>query len=424
MRNSALGFGTRLEALEAIRGLAALVVVAHHLAHAFWPGLLMSHWPWRSAFDGSFAVTLFFVLSGVVLSVAYFQRPAVEVAAAGALRRYFRLMPPILTAVLIAYGLMAFGAFANNATADVLGRAPDQWLRHFYKFPAKLGDALAEGTFRVFVHHDSARTYNSVLWTMGVELDGSLFVFAFLALAGKLRNRGWIYLAAGALLYLRCRYTLNFLVGIALCDIYVGQQRRPSAIQLGSMAGIALLVAGAVIGSAVPGWLGDWIGLDFSPRRLDLQTLGAAGIIAAVLFCPFWQARLRGPWLTWLGRISFSLYLIHLPVICSLGCGCFLWLYRGHGLSYALSASIAAALSVLVSLLAAQAMTGSVDRWAIALGRTIGALFLPARRRDEMVQDQRLGDAVVDLETVSWFEPAFVGRSRTNLLNDPRVPRA
>src|SRR5262249_46342046 len=51
----------RLEGLEAIRGIAALVVVLHHLAHTFWPGLLRTHFPWRSVFDGSFAVTLFFV---------------------------------------------------------------------------------------------------------------------------------------------------------------------------------------------------------------------------------------------------------------------------------------------------------------------------------------------------------------------------
>src|SRR5262249_28493613 len=145
----------RLEGLEAIRGIAALVVVLHHLAHTFWPGLLRAHFPWRSAFDGSFAVTLFFVLSGIVLSFAFFERPSHQTLAAAAIRRYFRLTLPILTSVLLGYMLLRCGAFANGSAADAMGRAPDQWLRHFYTFKPGIGDALREGSYRAYLGYDS-----------------------------------------------------------------------------------------------------------------------------------------------------------------------------------------------------------------------------------------------------------------------------
>jgi peptidoglycan/LPS O-acetylase OafA/YrhL len=65
----AIARSSRLEWLDSIRGLAALVVLIGHIAGAF-------HWP-NSArqflllFDGRVAVTMFFVLSGFILARPY-----------------------------------------------------------------------------------------------------------------------------------------------------------------------------------------------------------------------------------------------------------------------------------------------------------------------------------------------------------------
>lgn len=361
--------GTRLDALDAVRGIAALVVVFHHLAHTFWPDLLGGAAPWRSAFDGSFAVAIFFVLSGTALSIGYFERPGPETVAAAALRRYFRLTLPVFASVLIGYGLMRTGAFANVGAADEMGRTADQWLRHFYTFGPRLRDALAEGAYRVYLKYDSCHSYNAVLWTMGIELHGSFFVLALLALVGGLRRRWLVYLAVAAVLHSQWWYTLNFLVGLALCDGYV-RVRNDSRFRLGATAGTVLLALGAFVGSAVPGWFGEWAGLNFAHRRLDCQTLGAVLIVAVALFCPSWMKILRSPWLTGLGRISFALYLVHHIVICSLGCRLFLVLRQAWGWPFAVSAIVASAASVAVSLAVAWAMTKTVDQWSIALAKS------------------------------------------------------
>jgi len=371
----------RLQALEAIRGIAALVVVLHHLAHAFWPGFLESRSPFVSAFDGSFAVTIFFVLSGVVLSMAFFEAPARDVLAAAAIRRYFRLTPPILVSVLLACLLLYLGAFANKETANALGQSADHWLRRSYAVAPNFSDAFREGTYRTYLDFNRAHSYNTVLWTMNVEFFGSMFVFAFLALAGSLRRRALVYMIVGAALFFGWRYTLNFLVGIALCDYYVQSRRVPFPIAMGQVAGAILLVTGLFVGSALPGWFGRWVGVDFAAHRMDCQTLGAVAAIGAVLFCPFWQRRLEFPWLTWLGRISFSLYLLHQLVICSVGCRTFLWLHAAGAWSQFTSSLAAAAAVVVVSLLAAWAMTKTVDWSAIALGKKISALFCVAQSR-------------------------------------------
>ena len=123
------------------------------------------------------------------------------------------------------------------------------------------------------------------------------------------------------------------------------------------------------MGSAVPGWIGDWVGLSLSHRRLDCQTFGAMLIVAVALFCPRWKEILKLPLLTGLGRISFALYLVHHVVICSLGCRAFLVFRQSWGWPFAVSAMIGAATSVAVSLAGAWAMTKTVDQWSVALAR-------------------------------------------------------
>jgi Acyltransferase family len=56
--------------LEALRGLAAIVVINCHLVIGFWPSLWypLKHPWWFGPFNGNAAVSLFFVLSGLVLT--------------------------------------------------------------------------------------------------------------------------------------------------------------------------------------------------------------------------------------------------------------------------------------------------------------------------------------------------------------------
>jgi peptidoglycan/LPS O-acetylase OafA/YrhL len=363
----------RLAALEAVRGIAALIVVFHHLANFFWPQALHSHAPWRSLVDGSFAVTIFFVLSGIVLSIAFFERPSTEALADSAIRRYFRLTLPVLTSVMLGYLLLRFGAFANLTAAKALGGESERSLDRFYTFLPNFWEALQEGTYRVYFGYQSSHSYNVVLWTMGVELYGSLFVLAFLSLLGGLRRRLLLYCIVAVILHKHWPYTMNFLVGMAVCDYYVRSQRSQRSWELGAVVGTIIMVAGLFVGSGLPGWFGDWVGNSFATRRMECQCFGAALIVTVALFCPFWKRILEFSWFTWLGRISFSLYLLHQLVILSLGSRVFLLLRHEWGFQAA--ALTSAVVVVMVSLLAAWGMSKTVDRWSIALGRLVSEFF-------------------------------------------------
>lgn len=380
----------RLDALESIRGLAALCVVFSHLAWTFWPQAqlsrstaspvlaILTQSPLRIVYDGNFAVRIFFVLSGVVLSVAYFQTANSESLRAAAVRRYFRLTPPICVSVLLAYLLLLSGAYANQAVAGLLHGEQGFWLRAWYAFAPSLTAAFQEGTYRVYFGFSSAQTYDPVLWTMSVELFGSFFVFAFLALAGQLRHRWAIYLVVGTVLHSHWRVYLDFLIGIAASDAFVHRERVKRQGGWSPVCGTVLLLTGLCLASLQPGWLtgraAEWVG----KGKADLQTLAAVLVIATGLCCPWWARVLEQRTLVGLGGLSFALYLLHLPIICSLGCRLFLWLHGGRHWPVTLAAVHASGAVLVASFGAAWLMHRWVDRPAIHLGKWVYEFFRPS----------------------------------------------
>jgi peptidoglycan/LPS O-acetylase OafA/YrhL len=96
--------------LDGVRGVAACVVFFGHLLLALTGAPLI--------FNGNAAVCIFFVLSGYVLSELS-QHSGLSFLAQ-ALRRYLRLIVPMLITSTFAWALLAFGAYRNQEAA--LGR--------------------------------------------------------------------------------------------------------------------------------------------------------------------------------------------------------------------------------------------------------------------------------------------------------------
>src|SRR3712207_7557825 len=90
----------RLEFLDTLRGIAALVVALQHLAEVLWPRVLeLSHIWWR---PGEFGVIVFFVCSGFIIPASMERRGELKEFWSGpALPRFPLLLtvplaPPVL----------------------------------------------------------------------------------------------------------------------------------------------------------------------------------------------------------------------------------------------------------------------------------------------------------------------------------------
>lgn len=367
--------------LDGLRGLAALIVIFGHYANAFYPAItgpsdavhsrfdvLISGTPAFLVFAASFSVSVFFVLSGFVLSVSFFRSSSSRSLTQSAIKRYFRLMLPALVSILIAYGLLKIGAFRNLEVAHITGSTG--WLARFWNFPADLGQALYEGLYGIFF--TGANSYNTSLWTMQVELFGSFLLFMILALFGRLTYR-WVFYLAFIAIFFDTAYP-SFILGIMICDIYYTQ---PAMFyRLRNRVVIPLFVLAL--------WLGSWILIEgrpniynsinvwgLSPAQLTAQahTIGAGLIVFTVMRLKWLVKLFESRPLQYLGSISFSMYLIHLSIIGSFSS--YLFRHLLVDFNYNTSFMIMFVVSLTLLFLLSSIFLALVDRPSTALSRRL-----------------------------------------------------
>lgn len=341
--------------LDGLRGWAALFVVGSHLGPMFLTqGLLQNIFPFFT--DGQMAVYVFFVLSGYVLSIGFFHTGQRNAVVTLALRRYPRLTIPILTTTLLSLLSMKLGLFANIPAGQAASSA---WLESFYQFQGSLPGALQFGLWDVYANYDGPTSYNSALWTMWIEMLGSMVIFGLLLLAGQNRIMQLVAIAAFAFWATRhnehlVAFTLGML--LALCSAQAWIPRN-------NAAGFCLLAATLPI--TMLRYMGD---------SVTALSCYAAAIVFAVLLSPALQAMLSTRLSQWLGRVSFPLYLTHMLIICSLSSAMYLYFGNGNAVSPQEGALIAV-VSIAACLFAARLFL-PVELAAINVARAFSSLVL------------------------------------------------
>ena len=323
--------GARLPALDGLRGLAALVVLLHHatlVAPTFadahlgerldgtWQTLIYS--PLYVVVAGGEAVFVFFVLSGFVLARPYVRSGPQPLAYYP--KRILRLYLPICGAAVVAFVLRA-------ASHDPV--AGGSWWVNRHADAPTLGGALAGTVLLV----GPATRINSALWSLKYEVVFSLLLPLYLV---------------GARLVGRWRWALAALCVLCVVVSGIAAARVVPAdryAELMPMFGLGVVLAfaeprlGAVLGRLRGrGWAGALVGatvvLLTAPWSLLLATrpghapapvlLGAGRAAAlvgaglAVVLAATWAPAgrvLAARVMRDLGARSYSLYLVHVPVI-------------------------------------------------------------------------------------------------------------
>ncbi len=377
----------RFVALEGVRGLAAIIVVFHHFFLAFYPVLVFGpgdpqhtrfednihNSPLALIYAGTFAVAIFFVLSGFVLTIGFFQTKSEKIIKKLASKRYLRLMLPALAVTMLSLMLIKLG-FAHNIT-EVAKITGSSWLAGTWSFNANFLDALYSGTVGIFVQGGSP--YDNVLWTMLTEFIGSFIVFAFVLLFGRSRHRWVSYVAM--FIFTFNTWFLPFIVGMALADLYASgylevlkKKRWVTGALLGAIAFGSFPAFGA--SSTTYGLFSKQI---FTNINIDYKvlylTLGASLLIFAVLISKRLSGWLEKPRVSNLGKYTFSLYLIHLLVLYTVGTSLFLFLSPHFGYNTTVAITIPASLIVVV--FATMLFERYVDAPAVRFSGVVARIF-------------------------------------------------
>lgn len=332
---------SKLVQLEALRGLAAMIVVAWHFLWAFDPariGIVDGFDPSSAllgsvgfaSIDGPAAVTLFFVLSGFVLPLGFFRSGRTEVVVRATAKRWLRLLCLVMLAVLLSWLLFRCGLYRHREAAQLSQSA---WLDTFggshprHEFAPSLLGALLEGSVFAFLREPDM--YDPVLWTMHHEFLGSFVTFFLATLLWRARPAAaiWLLASAAVVVHFTDPYLFAFVAGTGLAWL---MSRRD--IRLSPSVALACIAAGIFLfGYLEPrGSYAIFSAVkDQGPWRFDRISIHSASgvlIILGLIGNEQLGRSLASPPFRLLGRLSFPVYLFHFPLLCSLACGLFVLL--------------------------------------------------------------------------------------------------
>jgi peptidoglycan/LPS O-acetylase OafA/YrhL len=288
----------RVAYLDGLRGVAAFAVLFHHFVLGYQPKVSPTFL--HGVFHGSFAVGIFFVLSGFVMSAASDGRN--EPFLLRCAKRYLRLALPMLAAVVVAWVLL--GLFPA-ATRELTQITHSPWTNaHYVDGTVPFWYVPVDGLIRPFIRQNSY--LDSSLWTMQPEFIGSLGIFVvYAALPDRHRLVGAAALAAIAV-FSHQYWGVCFAAGIAFWELKLQNAKLPWAIGPAAVcAGWLLSIVSEPLLSQMPPRTNPW----------PLYVCASILMVGGLLVWDQLKVALEMRFPQFLGRISFGLYLIHLPLL-------------------------------------------------------------------------------------------------------------
>ena len=365
----------RLASLDGLRGIAALVVVVHHAAltlpslalqnsapdgssRAWWFAYTPLHLVWA----GGEAVLVFFVLSGLVLVLPHLRGPRRHTWLPYYLKRAVRLYVPVVAAVAVT-GLVV------TLVPRVAQPGWSWWMAAHAVDPGPAVLAHDAGLL------DGTGWLNSALWSLRYEVFFSILLPVFVVLVRRLTaplwssvsfalwGIGWAVSAGHELISFMFVFAVGALLGQQLSTLQEWADRIADS-RWSRAAWCALgLVAPALLLSEwwLKALVGDWT--LWLPLGRPGGVLGAAVLVFLVLHCrPVRRIAECRP-VQWLGTVSFSLYLVHEPIVVSVAT---LSPPTARGVLVTLGLGLA------VSLGAAVLFSAAVERPSIRLSAWVG----------------------------------------------------
>ncbi|PQJ10749.1 hypothetical protein CJD36_012320 [Flavipsychrobacter stenotrophus] len=376
----------KISQLEGVRAIGALIVfVCHfqiiiapdfydhfykflypHLGHTRTNFIVLSS---NLMINGNLVLHLFWALSAYVIFKNFFQHGATgSKLLASSAKRYFRLMLPCAVSIFFSYAIYKGGLiYVRKIGVETLQQ-------NLYLIPPSFFHALKTSVWNTLFNYDYYDSYNGPLWTIQREFYGSIFCFALFGLTGRTYRRGLIYLTIFIVVGMLKMYWLNsFLFGYYLSDYDFTPTNSEQVKKIINkvndfitrhqwlIVGMVLIVFGIckMIIYKRLGWM-------------DMVNSFLCSLVILVTFRVAPITRLLGhKALTLLGKVSFGIYLLHWPIMCSFTS----WLYLRHTDHSTGFITLLFSLSLALTLLLSWLFYKFVDMPSIALAGNIGKKF-------------------------------------------------
>lgn len=301
--------------LDSIRGLAALAVINEHFVIAY--GLpckqmlcqrILDYSPLHIWWDGGAAVSMFFILSGLVLSLKYFCLS--EAPALGSLQlssyfigRLFRIWLPYSVVVLVSIFL-----YQHTLETPILQTllSPSDWVNNLWRSHALSYEDMASELFLLKLPPSIVLLPQG--WTLSIELVISLLLPIGLLLVD--RGINWLVFFTLFLVFFLgiSPFLVHFLLGLMIARYY---KRIFSYLSIRVWLRRLFFFVGLILYG-----VGNTIPKVFAENFIWIATgIGASFIIIYVISSIRMQGVLLVCGLRFIGKVSYSAYLIHMAVL-------------------------------------------------------------------------------------------------------------
>ncbi|MBO5891499.1 MAG: acyltransferase [Oscillospiraceae bacterium] len=346
----------RIDWVDGLKGIACILMFCHHFALIFFPATFYGQWvstrlygidtrlaqsPLGVFLNGNFLLAVFCMLSALVLSLQILRKPDPARLGAVVAKRYFRLMPPLFGVGLVVWAFLRYGLFTHAGVVEATG---SPWADLYYQGTMSFRQFLEAALVKVWFYGDES--LSTAFWMLSRLFYGSFLSILLSTVAWKYPKRAWIlYVVVAALLFDQSELLLAFALGTLLAWMLVREIRLPKfaspvAVLLG------LVLGGYPSGIGASNFYRFFRGLTF----IDWHILGAFVMILGILSWEGAQKCLSWRLFTWLGKISYSVYLIHIPLLFSLSTGVFLWTEGKLGYLGSVAVSFGVSLVTLTAL--------------------------------------------------------------------------
>jgi peptidoglycan/LPS O-acetylase OafA/YrhL len=364
----------RVRYLDGLRGIACLQVLLLHVLSGYFPGFVQNipgspgdgirQSPLFLLYNGWLAVFVFFVLSGYVLTAAYgpigdttrriearFLRLWIPAAAFGAIAVMMYFVFPLAHSQLAEWNGSEVLRRCWNVDATVGGVFRDLVVYPIFTgYNKGLLAALIPSAMPALIEEGQA--FNPPVWTLSVEMIGSLLVMWLVSCRRQHRVR-WLgsMLIASVLSPMLACFVAGHLAAIAgLAEREVLPRRFRAVVN------VVLLIAGVYLSMDAE-----------SPIRLSVS---AMLIFFAIVQSGFARRILASDICMSIGSRSVTIYLLHWPFV--LGFGAWLLVSLDPVLSWQAARWIVAPAVILIVLVLSGPLS-KIDAAAVRLARRIAA---------------------------------------------------
>lgn len=345
--------------IDGVKGLACILVFWHHFCLAFLPGIhfgpfapshvsgeldiRLAQSPLSFVLNGNFMVAIFCVLSGFVLSMQIFGKSDAYISKI-VFKRYFRLMLPIVPIAIVVALLLNNGLFCNLQAAPYTGSG---WFTSYYVAPITLDRFIYSVLAGIWFYGDD--TLSTAFWMLKTLFYGS-FVAVLLSMVAKQMKKG-VYLFL--ILFIAVLILANDMLWAFGFSVLIAYQRQQSKGRTYPAVGVICVILGCVLGGYPSGVAptNAYRFLNVLPpwyQGFMLWHILGAGLLIWGLFQLQGICRgLSNRFFVFLGKISYAVYLIHIPLLFGLSAWLFLC-FSQRGMSYLGSVGLSFVISNLM----------------------------------------------------------------------------